>query len=556
MNRALTAFLIALLLSVANAAVPIKKIYPTQVAPGGLIEITIPSQRDVICRRSGTLLSVWIGSRPYAPACEPLGTDWALTFRLPTARPEEAPSVRDLRLPQEGLQGVVVLPAGERLTISTASIEWEVAILPPGAGLLATRKSNKSGLFPSNRPINLSLLFALGVKGTNHSAALNQQLEQFRKDVFNTRLQTIFQPQAGKLRSDDSLCGDTEIQAGQLPASLRPDIGILIEQAERKYSGSIVVAPDTAKQPPGGQEGQTLRRTEGANELAWQAIGLTPLVTSQRVRPVTVHTIDTFDGTTDNYTHQTQLNGLPYIMRGHGMAIDQLIRTVAPVTSRFEYTPACDAKGTCHIIQIIEGLCQAVAAARSQAPVIVNLSFATPYDHPILRQAVQEALQAGVAVVTAYGNSDRCALRASSLLDYCNAYPADWTTTMEEEKYPGRLYAVGASEQGNATPQNFQRGEARWSRENGQATITQHRMSVATQPTVLAPAFFWLTPPGMQAQGSQSPGAYWGTSFAAPLVTGALVRWIHSGHEGWPTPSQLQCRDARLDLRRITDACP
>ncbi|GGR61233.1 hypothetical protein GCM10008959_23980 [Deinococcus seoulensis] len=556
MNQALTAVLIALLLSVARAAIPVEEIYPSQVAPGGLIEITIPPQRDVICRRSGTPLSVWIGSRPYAPACEPLGADWVLTFRLPKPQPETSPPVRDLRLPQEGLQGVVVLPAGERLTASTAATVRNLAILPPGAGVLVIQKNGKRGLFPSNRPFNLSILFAPGFRGSNHSAAVSDQLRRLEESVRDIDLKTVYQPSVGKLFPDGSLCGDTVVQGGQLPDEVKADLGMLIEQAERKYGGSIVVAPDTAKQPPGGQEGQMLRRTEGGNELAWQAIGLAPLVISQRIRPVTVHTIDTFDGTTDNYTHQTQLNGLPYTMRGHGRAIDQLIRTVAPVTSRFEYTPACDAKGTCRVVQIIEGLCQAVAAVRSQAPVIVNLSFATPYDHPILRQAVQEALQAGVAVVTAYGNSDRCALRASSLLDYCNAYPADWTTTMEEKKYPGRLYAVGASEQGNATPQNFQRGEARWSRENGQATITQHRMSVATQPTVLAPAFFWLTPPGMQAQESPSPGAYWGTSFAAPLVTGALVRWVQSGHQGWPTPSQLQCRDARLDLRRITDACP
>lgn len=553
MNRALTAFLIALLLSVAHAAVPVRTIFPTQVAPGGLLELTIPPQQDMICRSSGTPLSVWIGSRPYAPACETLDSDWVLTFRLPTPQPQSPPSP-DLRLPQDGLQRVTVLPAGKKLTVSDAATERTLAILPPGAGVLAMRDSTKKGLSPSSGPIDLSRLFAPGVKGINHSAAVSQQLEQFRQEVGNVRLQTVYQPPT-KFGPQGAVCGTTEIQAGSLPASLSPDLGLLIEQAERMYSGSIIVAPDTAKQPPGGQAGQTPRRAGGTNDLAWQSIGLTSVMTAQRVSPVTVFIIDTFDGQTDSFTLQTQLDGQPYTMRGHGALIDQLIRTVALTAPTFKYTSACDATGTCHIARVIEGLCQAVAEASRQNRVIVNLSFATPYDHPILDRAVQEALQAGAAVVTAYGNSDRCALRPTSLLDYCNAYPADWTTTIDTKGYPGRLYAVGASELGNATPQSFQRGEPRWTRESGLATVTQYQTSVATQPTLLAPGFFWLPPPHGAAQQAPAPAAYWGTSFSAPLVTGALVRWVQAGKTGWPKPAQLKCNDARLDLRRFTNSC-
>ena len=160
MNRALTAFLIALLLSVAHAAVPVRTIFPTQVAPGGLLEITIPPQQDMVCRSSGTPLRVWIGSRPYAPACALLDGDWALTFRLPKPQPERSPPVPDPRLPQDGLQRVAVLPAGKHLTVSDAATERTLAILPPGAGVLAMRDSTKKGLFPSSGPIDLSLLFA------------------------------------------------------------------------------------------------------------------------------------------------------------------------------------------------------------------------------------------------------------------------------------------------------------------------------------------------------------------------------------------------------------
>lgn len=552
MNRALTAFLIALLLSVAHAAVPVKRIFPTQVAPGGLLEITIPPQQDMVCRYSGTPLRVWIGSRPYAPACALLDGDWALTFRLPKPQPERSPPVPDLQLPQEGLQDVVVLPSGQHLTVSNATTERTLAILPPGAGVLAIRNGKKMGLLPSSQPINLSRLFAPGIRGRNHSAAMSDQLRRLERGLRGIDLKPVYQPSAVKVFPGGSLCEDTVIQGVQLPAEVRADLGILIEQA---YGDSIIVAPDTAKQPPGGQDGQMLRRAGGTNDLAWKSIGLTSVMTSQRVSSVTVSIIDTFDGQTDAFTQQTQLDGQPYTMRGHGALIDQLIRTVAPTAPLFTYTPACDAKGTCHIVRIIEGLCQAAAEARSQGQVIVNLSFATPYDHPLLKRAVGEALQAGVAVVTAYGNSDRCALRPTSLLDYCNAYPADWTTTMNTKGYPGRLYAVGASEQGNATPQSFQRGEPRWTRESGRATVTQYQMSVATQPTLLAPGFFWLTPPHGAAQQAPAVAAYWGTSFSAPLVTGALVRWVQAGQTGWPTPDELKCHDLRLDLRSISGSC-
>ncbi|ANE43045.1 hypothetical protein SU48_03870 [Deinococcus puniceus] len=56
-----------------------------------------------------------------------------------------------------------------------------------------------------------------------------------------------------------------------------------------------------------------------------------------------------------------------------------------------------------------------------------------------------------------------------------------------------------------------------------------------TLPTVSAPGVFYFpSAPAQLALGDQRL-AFWGTSFASPLVTGLLAEWMHSGETTVPS---------------------
>jgi len=540
MNRALTAFLIALLLSVAHAAVPIQEIYPSRVAPGGLIQVTLGSVngQPFDCKRYS--LRIWIGSSSYTPTCEAKGSQRFLVMTLPT---------QAAQLPQMGPQVLRVLNAGERPKPGDPSSR-NVQILDQVTGVLSVQSTSQLG-GPTQGPVQTSDIPQPGKLASVFTS------NPVRSDsVAITKARTAIQAALSSSESEkydlpgsQGVCGATLYSTRLSSPVLQQQVGLLIEEAE---DAGIWVAPDTAKQPPADSVFWSDLPHERLNAYGWEAIHLNSPVTPGTVRP-TVYLIDTFDPhatNTDPFRIKIVFNGDEFTAEGHGSKVSELIQTVAP-SAEMKYTQACNGSGSCSLRKVLEGICAAATSAAT-SKVIVHLSLATPYDHPILHAAVNEALKAGAAIVVAYGNSDRCLGRAGGLLDYCNAYPADWAG--------GALYSVGASQQSNATPQTFQRGQPRYTRkgdprsQSGSAERILSAMPVATQPSLSAPGFFFL-PLTDQGKPASNAKPYWGTSFAAPLVTGALVRWVQAGQTGWPQPSALRCDNLRLDLRRISGSC-
>lgn len=131
--------------------------------------------------------------------------------------------------------------------------------------------------------------------------------------------------------------------------------------------------------------------------------------------PPSVYLIDTFDPdkgqASDSFETVSTFNDKPQKSLGHGSRVDELIRLIAP-NAQMKYTQACDKDGICHLTQVIRALCEASVEAMNDRKVIVHLSLATPYDHPLLYLGIDAAARAGAAVVVAYGNNDRCRDRA------------------------------------------------------------------------------------------------------------------------------------------------
>ncbi|MHA0044146.1 S8/S53 family peptidase [Deinococcus sp. PEB2-63] len=539
MNRALTAFLIALFLSVAHA-VNIKDIYPSRVAPGGLLQVTLAevNGQPFDCQKNP--LMIWIGSTSFKPTCEMNGRQRFLVVTLPT---------QAAQLPQMGPQVLRVLRVGERPTPGSPSLR-NVQILDQVTGVLSVRSpsttptggTSEGTQQPGDTARPESLASVLSSNRTD-SAAITQARTNLQAALEDSSTENY------KLPGSQGVCGSTLYSTRLGSQVLQQQVGLLIDEAE---DAGLWVAPDTAKQPPVDTVFWTDLSSEQLNEYAWKAIHLDSPVTPGTVRP-TVYLIDTFDPdatNTDPFQIKIMFNGNEFSAEGHGSKVSELIQTVAPSVET-KYVQACNENGSCSLRKVLHGICAAATSAAT-GKVIVHLSLATPYDHPILHAAVNAALNAGAAVVAAYGNSDRCVGRAGGLLNYCNAYPADWAG--------GALYSVGASQQSNTTPQTFQRGQPRYTRkgdprsQSGSAERILSAMPVATQPSLSAPGFFFL-PLTDQRRPASDAKPYWGTSFAAPLVTGALARWVQAGQTGWPQPSALRCGDLRLDLRRISGSC-
>ncbi|GGL11404.1 S8/S53 family peptidase [Deinococcus radiotolerans] len=547
MNRALTAFLIALLLSVARAAIPVEEIYPSQIAPGGLLQVKISDPPNETCTGGTTSLSVWIGSHAYPVACEDHTDYWFLIMTLP-----EDPG----QLPQMGPQVLSVLQSGERPS-EAGPLKRNIQILDRITGVLSVQTSPpSSGDQYSFRPEALATLFTKPVRQRD-SVALTQAREAVVRELNSEGVTLI---ETAKIPGEVGICGLTIYHSQLRSEVLQRQVGILIDQAELlAEDANIMVAPDTARQPPADSTYWSDAAPDLLNAYAWNSIHLNARTNTVK-DPATVYLIDTYHpdlNPADPFTTQLTFNNHTFASTGHGSRVAELIRLVAPGAG-LKFTQACNEAGVCSLVQVLRGLCDASHQAIDDPhSVIVHLSLATPYDHPILREGINAAVATGAALVFAYGNSDRCLGRTGGPLDYCNAYPADWAV---DPVSGGAMYSVGASQQSNPTPQTFQRGQPRrtWNgaTRNGQkvTVLVQPAMPVATDPSLTAPGFFFL-PLTAQGRAASDARPYWGTSFAAPLVTGALVRWVQAGKTRWPAPTELQCSHLRLDLRRISNSC-
>ncbi|BBN94289.1 S8 family serine peptidase [Deinococcus grandis] len=208
----------------------------------------------------------------------------------------------------------------------------------------------------------------------------------------------------------------------------------------------------------------------------------------------------------------------------HGDAITRIIKTMAPgavVVQRH----AC-ANGICRIEDIVSALCDAANAAPS-GKVIVNLSLNTPYPSEMLAEAMRQVTDNGGLIVTAHGNNYRCRINGSqpgSLgVDYCNAYPADWTgepssltvsppSVMNHTDWKGRLYSVGAWDISKNSPAIYNR-DIREKLSDGYRTIAP------TYPKLYAPGTFFFKFRDVLSS------EFAGTSFAAPAVSAMFATW-------------------------------
>lgn len=369
----------------------------------------------------------------------------------------------------------------------------------------------------------------------------------------------------------DKVCGSRLYILRETPSrslNLPPIFGLTIE---RGRADGLLIAPDTVGRPPGltssstgvpASEGERLEntwvglRSIGAFVKRGGATVPNPDVyamygdRSAAGRGVHIFILDTLAGNgkaggpdepskggeLDSVgPRDTVISGSRYTTRGHGEWIRFLLtdKKMGLVPGATVYSRPTCSDTRCALDKIIVALCDAGALSASGKRVIVNASFSTPHRNVLLEGAIEDALHAGVAVVTAFGNNDRWLVPKDvpgkpnsvyNAADYCNAYPADQRVNLQSgPTLP--LYSVGANQQHNTVTQTFERGQ-RDTRIGITACSTQAR------PSIAAPSSFWFRDP--QAKGELRP--YHGTSFSAPLLVGALVLWQdrHPKCTTWP----------------------
>ncbi len=167
------------------------------------------------------------------------------------------------------------------------------------------------------------------------------------------------------------------------------------------------------------------------------------------------------------------LDGRSLKFLGHGTLVAGLIHLVAP-DAKLVPVRAFDANGYTTIFMILNG----VYWAADHNLDVLNLSFSMSEDSDLLRKAIDYAKASGTAVVSSAGNDAREAR---------DVYPAAW----------GNTYGVAATDLNDRL-----------------ANFSNYGKSVS----VTAPGSFVVStfPGGRYA-------VVWGTSFSAPIVSGAIA---------------------------------
>jgi len=185
---------------------------------------------------------------------------------------------------------------------------------------------------------------------------------------------------------------------------------------------------------------------------------------------------------------------------GHGTGAAGLVKEVAPQAGILPVR-VCDEDGFCRASRVVRGVCWVVQ--NRQGPTVLNLSLGGDTPVEALKLALQAALSQGIPVAAAAGNQGSQGSPAH--------YPAAFDL-------PG-LVAVGALERG---PTQGVLRPAPYSTRGAYVDL-------AAPGTALE----CVTPGGGQGQCT-------GTSFATPLVAGAMALWLSAQPN--LTPAQLQQR--------------
>nr|RIY03109.1 hypothetical protein D3W47_13575 [Deinococcus sp. RM] len=313
----------------------------------------------------------------------------------------------------------------------------------------------------------------------------------------------------------NQVCGKDLYVLDRVAAEELP-IGAVLEYIRLRLPAKLLTAPDTMGVPPASSEPSRMPSSTPSFQTVLSATGWSGSASTLNGAGVRVFILDTLDG--NGYD-----SAVGATFPGHGRWIKEIIKVFAGGTETFAIQ-VCSGR-ECQADRVVTTLCDigALSAAAPSIPHLINFSMAATNDNPILRGALQDVMNAGVAVVAAFGNNDRCLQAALRPSDFCNALPADLTSdnTFRKPKL-GALYSVGAAQQNNAATLRVQRGE----RLPGNTAYPWGSATV-TRPSISAPgSYIW------------DGTTYQGTSFATPVVTAALALWAqkHTGCVGrWPT---------------------
>lgn len=178
---------------------------------------------------------------------------------------------------------------------------------------------------------------------------------------------------------------------------------------------------------------------------------------------------------------------------GHGTGAAGLVKEVAP-DAQIVPVRVCDASGVCRASRVVRGVCWVLQTR--QGPTVLNLSLGGDTPVEALKIALQAALGQGIPVAAAAGNQGN------------QESPAHYPAALD---LPG-LVAVGALDR-NLSPASY--------------STQGVYVDLAAPGTGLE----CVTPGGGQGQCT-------GTSFATPLVAGAMALWLSAQPN--LTPAQVQ----------------
>ncbi|PTA66670.1 hypothetical protein C8263_16705 [Deinococcus arcticus] len=487
------------------------RLYPVAAAPGDTAWVIGGS----ILGERGTL---WVGGQATSFMRDP-ASGW-LAFQVPKTAAGGPQFVSAQGLGQRSALVLNVLPA-------EAAAQNVVAYIPPStlktvqqeyAERLRRLSSNCQKTCPQQVRAVVDRLAALGVPSFTPltSAVTGQQVASGPLTVSpstavlspqvlqNLDLQRLV-PSAVPARSASSFCTSL---AGIFPTAGLPT-GQVLTVLGLLFGPDIQVDPTTFGHPA---QTDAPYKNGQPTALLNKFIGLK----GGNGKGVTVHVLDTATSATDDYVfrnpdptrpalyYTTSIDGRPL----HGQAVGQVVRAVAP-NAALSYKQVCDREGNCATLKVAQALCAVAAEARRGGRHVVNLSAGGPYPTVGVQLALREVAAAGVPTAASYGNREDCA--GLSKGDRCWHFPADWTRDFEF----GPGIALGRT----TLRQTMLFSVAGWDIATGQ--LANYNRGVGTPgvvnlpPSVQAPGEFWL-----------GGWPYFGTSFAAPVVSGVLANWM------------------------------
>lgn len=264
-------------------------------------------------------------------------------------------------------------------------------------------------------------------------------------------------------------------------------------------------------------------------------------ITSGDGKGVIIHVLDTADGSADSFAMDKDVNyyNEVYPARpGHGSIVGAIAQAVAP-NAKVVYQGVCQGD-TCKTVTVVRALCAVAREARQGGKHVVNLSIGGSYPSLGLLLALNELATLGVPTAASFGNRDDCF--GMALGDLCSHYPADWT----------KNFAVGTA----AGAPTMLVSVAGWDVANKEYA-TYNRTAVVpwalnALPSVQAPGEFWFEAP---TPTGPAPTPYFGTSFAAPVVSGLLANWM-SCKPGLPFLGLITTPGQNPVPAAVLNACP